>query len=179
MTTRKTSSRKAAPASARAKTSTSRKTTASAPPKASAKPASPKVSTRPAAASARPTSVAAAMAAPKPAAPAPEKAAPAVKGVSLTDVAQAGDPLKKKEFFERVKARSGDVKGRDVRLVLDAVLEELGTLLAEGEGLNAQPLGNLKVQKRRVTNGANVVVCKLRRKKAKIGGKDPLAEAAE
>jgi nucleoid DNA-binding protein len=143
-------------------------------PKATVKPVVPAPAKAPAAPAKAPVAKA-------PAAKAPVAKAPAVKGISLSEAkpGAAGDPLKKKELFERVKARATGVKGREVRQVLDAVLEELGLLLAAGEGLNAQPLGNLKVQKRRETNGADVVVCKLRRKKPKSGGKDPLAEAAE
>jgi hypothetical protein len=103
-----------------------------------------------------------------------------------TDVTLSGDApapvrqaIKKKELFARVKARAGKVKGPDVRVVMDAVLEELGALLVEGETLAAQPLGTLKVQRHRALAGADVVVCKLRRKKPGGGEKDPLAEAAE
>lgn len=88
--------------------------------------------------------------------------------------------VKKKELFERVKSRASTVKGRDVRAVLDAALEELGAALVAGETLNVPPLGTVKVQKQRETNGAAVVVCRLRRRKGAGGdGKDPLAKAAE
>ena len=87
--------------------------------------------------------------------------------------------LKKRELFERVKARSHGVKGKDIRVVMDALLEELGAMLVEGKGLNARPLGTLKVQKHNVQPGADVVVCKLRRKKPGVAKKEPLAGTAE
>ncbi|OIP82706.1 MAG: hypothetical protein AUK37_08655 [Rhodobacterales bacterium CG2_30_65_12] len=104
-------------------------------------------------------------------------AAPSAAGAEAPE--QTATNLRKKELFARVKARASGVKGTDVRVVLDAVLEELGALLVEGNGLNAQPLGTLKVQRHRAISGADVVVCKLRRKKPASGGTDPLAEAAE
>lgn len=118
--------------------------------------------------------------------PAPKlKTSAAPKPVVETETAEAApavperQALRKKDLFERVKARADGVKGREVRVVLEAVLEELGGLLISGEALNVPPLGNIKVQRRRDQGGADVVVFKLRRKKPGQGGKDPLAEAAE
>jgi DNA-binding protein HU-alpha len=167
MATKKTSAAKSATAKPRAKTGASRASAR----KSAAKPAA---KTTPA------------VVIEKPATPAVAdvgalRAEPAVRGVSLTEAkpGSSDDPIKKKELFERVKARAAGVKGRDVRIVLDAVLEELGALLVEGKALNAQPLGILKVQKRREGTGASVVVCRLRRQKQKPAAKDTLAEAAE
>ena len=113
----------------------------------------------------------------------PAKAGSAKASTVKTQAAQASSDdvptLKKRELFERVKARAEGVKGKDVRVVMDAMLEELGLMLVEGKGLNARPLGTLKVQKHRTQPGADVVVCKLRRKKPGAARKEPLADAAE
>lgn len=167
MTTKKTSAAKSTTSKPRAKTGTPRT-------RARKPAAKPLAETAPVTATGNPATPPAA------ASIAPRKV-PVVKGVSLTETkaGSSDDPLKKKELLERVKARATGVKGRDVRVVLDAVLEELGALLVDGKALNAQPLGTLKVQKRRETTGASVVVCRLRRAKPKSAAKDPLAEAAE
>lgn len=106
-------------------------------------------------------------------------AAAATKTATTKPAGAEATALKKRELFERVKARSAGVKGKDVRVVMDAMLEELGAVLVEGKGLNARPLGTLKVQKHNVQPGADVVVCKLRRKKPGAAKKEPLAAAGE
>jgi DNA-binding protein HU-alpha len=87
--------------------------------------------------------------------------------------------MTKKALFERVKQRATGVKGRDLRIAMDAVLEELGAAIVEGDGVKIQPFGTLKVQRRKTLASGDLVVCKLRRKKPGPKGKDPLAEAAE
>ena len=85
----------------------------------------------------------------------------------------------RKALFDRVKSRADQVKGRDVRVVIDAVLEELGDAISAGETVKIPPLGVLKVQRRKDVANGEVVMCKLRRRKATPTPKDPLAEAAE
>lgn len=109
------------------------------------------------------------------AAAAPAQAAPA----TAAEASPAAAKTRKRELFNRVKARTAGVKGSDVRQVMDAVLDELGMLLVQGEAIDARPLGTIKVQKHKTMAGGDIVVCKLRRKKPSDGGKDPLAEAAE
>ncbi|RME18950.1 MAG: hypothetical protein D6801_00045 [Alphaproteobacteria bacterium] len=153
--------------STRKKTATAKTTRKTSAPKTTrtastkAKTTTPRATTAKAAAKTAPTT-------PAPA-PAPEATSPeAVKRV-----------LRKRDLFERVKARASGVKGSDVRTVLDAALEELGALMEAGDSLNAPPLGTLRIQKRNEKAGGMVLVAKLRRKNRGGGGKDPLAEAAE
>ncbi len=106
----------------------------------------------------------------------------AAKPAAAPQAANAGEipnAMTKKALFERVKARSTGVKGREVRAVMDAVLDELGAAIVAGDGVKIQPFGTLKVQRRKPLAGGDIVVCKLRRKKPGQKAKDPLAEAAE
>ncbi len=85
----------------------------------------------------------------------------------------------KKELFTRVKARTHGVKGSEVRQVMDALLDEIGAALVAGESFKLPALGTLKVQRHKPITGADVVICKLRRKKPASKAKDPLAKPAE
>jgi len=87
--------------------------------------------------------------------------------------------LNKGELLARVKARTEGVRGREIRQVIDAVLAELGQALVAGEALKLPPLGTVKAQRNWETADADLVICKLRRKKPKDETKDPLAEPAE
>lgn len=84
----------------------------------------------------------------------------------------------KKDLIDRVIARSG-VKPRFARQVTEALLIELGAMLEEREMLQLQPLGNLKVQRRKDVGDGEVIITKLKRKKDGPEGDDPLAAAAE
>ncbi len=101
------------------------------------------------------------------------------------DAAETEEPgeglvaLSKGDLFARVKARTEGVRGRDIRMVIDAVLEELGAALVAGDSLKLPPLGTLKVQRNWESANADLAICKLRRKKPGAGGNDPLAEPAE
>ncbi|MBV7379552.1 HU family DNA-binding protein [Maritimibacter dapengensis] len=111
----------------------------------------------------------------------PEQAAAPVQGVTraVTDgSASAVDKLVKKDLVDRVIARSG-VKPRHARQVTEALLTELGAMLEEAETLQLQPLGNLKVQRRKDLDDGEVIITKLRRKKPETEIKDPLVPAAE
>ena len=87
--------------------------------------------------------------------------------------------MTKKELFTRVKARTHGVKGREVRQVMDVLLDEIGAALVAGETFKLPTLGTLKVQRHKPIAGADVVICKLRRTKPAGKAKDPLAEPAE
>lgn len=114
------------------------------------------------------------------AAPAPAPAEPAVEAEVVEATDDATPPIvNRRALFDRVKARSGKIKGRDVRMVMDAVLDELGESIVAGETVKIPALGVIKVRRKREMPGANMVVLKLRRKKRRPEGNDPLAEAAE
>jgi len=108
-------------------------------------------------------------------APEPGQAAPAPAPAASPPPAE----VTRKALIERVKARAEDTKGRDIRAVMDAVLQELGDALTAGETVKIPPLGVIKVQRRREIADGEIVICKLRRRKAAPAPKDPLAEAAE
>ncbi|MBV7409733.1 HU family DNA-binding protein [Maritimibacter sp. DP1N21-5] len=97
---------------------------------------------------------------------------------AAADDASAEGKLAKKDLIDRVIARAG-VKPRHVRQVAEALLAEMGTMLDEAETLQVQPLGTLKVQRRKNVGDGAVIICKLKRKKSTPEGNDPLATAAE
>lgn len=183
-TTKKSSGTSTRATTTRAKTAAKSKSASTSRSTAKAKTATGTRSTTAARATTKAKAPAAKTASAATAKPAPV-AQPAPDPVAVTPAAQpeteapAEITLSKKALLERVKARAGQVRGRDVRVVLDAVLEELGGALAAGETLRVQPLGLLKVQRRKELARADLIVCKLRRKKRGDDDKDPLAEAAE
>ena len=83
-----------------------------------------------------------------------------------------------RDLIDRVIARSG-VKPRYVRPVVDALLVELGEMLEEAETMQLQPLGTVKVQRRKDVTDGEVIITKVKRKKDTPEGDDPLAAAAE
>ena len=96
--------------------------------------------------------------------------------VSSEEPAQSAAPepsvvLKKKEFFERVVARSG-AKKSEVRTIAEAVLEEIGEALSKGEVLALPPLGKVRVTRSVDRDSAEMIVAKIRRPKAGAGASD-------
>lgn len=73
--------------------------------------------------------------------------------------------LRKKDFIDRVVARSGAKRG-EVRQIAEALLEELGAALAANETLALPPLGKLRVTRTQEHAGADTLVVKIRRAKA-------------
>lgn len=98
---------------------------------------------------------------------------PTVSGVTLPDVA-----MTKKLLLEQVSAKAG-VRKAQARPIVEAMLDVLGAALVRGETLKLQPMGVMKVTRQKEIEQADIVVCKLRRKKSQEGDNDPLAEAAE
>ncbi|GHG87044.1 HU family DNA-binding protein [Pseudodonghicola xiamenensis] len=91
-------------------------------------------------------------------------------GQVLVDIAEAPDAdadtasdLSKKELIARVLART-DVKKRDAKPVIEAVLAVLGETLAEGRGANLAPLGKLSVNRTVERGDRRVMITKLRQK---------------
>lgn len=157
-------------------------------PKAGGKPATPKRGGAGAKSGAKPGAKAAGKAgasAPKTrsAQGAPLKAA-APKLAVVASAAEAGNGapggdvslvVKKKDFLERVVARSG-VKKPVARDVSEAVLAVLGEALAAGESLALPPLGKLRVTRQVDKQGGEVLQIKLRRA-SEVGEKDPSKSA--
>ncbi|MDA5094335.1 HU family DNA-binding protein [Aliiroseovarius sp. KMU-50] len=87
-------------------------------------------------------------------------------------------PVNKKEFVGRVAKRES-LRPNQVRAVTLAVLEELGLALANGEELKLPGLGKVQVKRKNDQGAAEVMICKVRRKKAGNVDNTPLAPAAE
>ena len=86
---------------------------------------------------------------------------PRVLRVSEPEVARPD--LRKKELIDAVLERC-EVKKRDAKPVIEAMLAVLGETLAEGRGLNLEPLGKLRVNRTVDRKDRRIVVCKLRQK---------------
>ncbi|WP_428925850.1 HU family DNA-binding protein [Marinibacterium sp. SX1] len=87
--------------------------------------------------------------------------------------------LKRNELYDRVAERSG-TKRRDVKPVVNALLAVLGETLAEGRGMNLEPMGKLRINRIQDKAKGRTVVCKVRQQgDATEGGNDPLAEPGE
>lgn len=81
--------------------------------------------------------------------------------VASASAVVAPPELKKKELVDRVVARSG-VKKKDAKPAVEAALAVLGEALANGEELNLQPFGKLKINREKVAGNHRIIVCKLR-----------------
>ncbi|WP_424942842.1 HU family DNA-binding protein [Aliiroseovarius crassostreae] len=104
----------------------------------------------------------------------PKKTGAPVSGVTRPDP----QPVNKKEFVGRV-AKRADLRPNQVRAATEAALEELGRALSNGEELKLPGLGKLQVKRKKDIGKAEVMVCKIRRKKDEESETDPLAPAAE
>lgn len=91
--------------------------------------------------------------------PAAAPATPAV--VAAASPVVAGPVLKKRELIDRVVARSG-VKKKDAKPAVEAALAVLGEALANGEELNLQPFGRMKINREKVAGNNRIIICKLR-----------------
>jgi len=91
-------------------------------------------------------------------------AVPPISVVTGSDEPEAVAPpvLKKPDLIDRVVERSGEKK-RYVKPILEAALAVLGDALSNGEELNLQPLGRVKVNRHRIDEGAEMLILKLRR----------------
>ena len=70
--------------------------------------------------------------------------------------------IRRKEFVARVVATSG-LKPNAVKTALDAILQEMGDALSNGEALQLPPLGKLSVKRQKDLRNGEMMVCKLRR----------------
>jgi DNA-binding protein len=128
-----------------------------------------------AAASKKPSTTATATSAP---APAPKtEATPKLVGISGLVVAEP--ELKKKELIDLVVERS-QIKKKDAKPVVEAMLAILGETIASGRELNLQPLGKLRINRSTDKVNGRVIICKLRQSAASgAPAKDPLAEGVD
>ena len=90
-----------------------------------------------------------------------------------SDTAKPARPglLRKGDLLDRLAAGSG-LKKPQVKDTLEVVLAELGAALERGDDLVLPPLGRLKMVKRKVQGGTEVLTLRLRRAgEAGAGGK--------
>ena len=95
--------------------------------------------------------------------PAPP-AEPVVKAVEPS-LSPATTELKKQELLQKVVTKC-DVKKKDAKLVVEAMLDVLGEALADGRDLNLQPLGKVKLNRTKETAAARIMIAKIRQSKA-------------
>ena len=117
---------------------------------------------------------------PKKRAPARPKA-PVV--VAKTIPVSVGPELKKQELLEKVVRQSGASK-RDVKPIVEAMLDILGSALSEGRPLNLEPFGKTKITRVKETGRAKVSVLRVRQKAPQPpldekDSQDPLAQPAQ
>ncbi len=84
-----------------------------------------------------------------------------LKMVGTSDLDAAEPDLKKKELIDLVVERS-QVKKRDAKPVVEAMLAVLGETIASGRELNLQPFGKLRINRSTDKGTARIIVCKLR-----------------
>lgn len=108
---------------------------------------------------------------------APQSAPVEPRVLRVSEPAVARPDLRKKDLIDAVLERC-EVKKRDAKPVIEAMLAVLGEALAEGRGLNLEPLGKLRVNRAVERKDRRIVVCKLRQKlEAPVD--DPEAPAQE
>ena len=88
------------------------------------------------------------------------KRAPAMEKIEVSTT------IRRKELVARVAESSG-IKPNVIKGVLDALLQEMGDALSNDETLNLQPFGKMAPKRRRQIDGAEIMICKLRRNKPK------------
>jgi nucleoid DNA-binding protein len=86
--------------------------------------------------------------------------------------------MKVKDLIERV-ATATDLNRKDVRVIVDAVLTELGKALEANESLNLPPFGRVRIANQKSDASGQMMTLKLRRGGEKQGAKEALAEPSE
>lgn len=116
-------------------------------------------------------------AAPKPSPElAPTPAAPPPTLVPQAESVVAGPEMRKKQLIDRIMAEVPDARKKDAKPIIEATLAVLGQALTDGETLNLQPLGKMKVQKRKVLSNGQSLTLRLRRSIQSLEETEPLAE---
>jgi len=101
------------------------------------------------------------------------------KLVSMSDPVVGQVDLKKKELIDLVVERS-NIKKKDAKPVVEAMLAVLGETIASGRELNLQPLGKLRINRSTDKGNGQVIICKLRQSNAaKNAANAPLAETSD
>jgi DNA-binding protein HU-alpha len=72
-----------------------------------------------------------------------------------------GPVMRKKELIDTVVEHSG-MKKKDVKPVVESMLEVLGAALAEKRELNLQPLGRVKIRREKQLPNGRMLIAKIR-----------------
>lgn len=105
------------------------------------------------------------------------KAKPTV--VTAAEPVVTGPVMRKKELIDAVVAKSG-MKKRDVKPIVETMLDVLGDALRDGRELNVQPLGKIMVRRSKKLQGGSVLTTKVRLKdRDDTGDKPAMIKAAE
>ena len=101
------------------------------------------------------------------------------KLVHVTEQVVTQPDLKKKELIDLVVERS-NIKKKDAKPVVEAMLAVLGETIASGRELNLRPLGKLRINRTTDKGNGRVIICKLRQSyDVESGSKDTLAAPAD
>lgn len=86
--------------------------------------------------------------------------------------------MKKVELVNLIVERTG-MKKKDVKPVVEATLEVLGEAISNGQELNLQPFGRIKVNNTKDLANAQVHSVRIRQSKASRSNDDEFIDAAE
>lgn len=95
----------------------------------------------------------------------PKAAAPKPSQGSAPQEVVPGLALRKKELLDTVVARTGHKK-KDVKPVVEAMLDVLGIAIAQNRELNLQPFGRVMVRKERHLTNGRMLIAKIRQSKS-------------
>ena len=98
--------------------------------------------------------------------------------VTTTAPALATEEMRKEHLLDEVAKRSG-AKRKDVKPIVEAMLEVLGEALGEARDINLKPLGKIKVARTKQVANGRVINLRLRQSDMVIKELEDKAEAAE
>ena len=98
--------------------------------------------------------------------------------VTTTAPALATEEIRKEHLLDEVAKRSG-AKRKDVKPIVEAMLEVLGEALGEARDINLKPLGKIKVARTKQVANGRVINLRLRQSDMVIKELEDKAEAAE
>ncbi|MEP3299718.1 MAG: HU family DNA-binding protein [Pseudoruegeria sp.] len=88
-------------------------------------------------------------------------------GANEVDTTSVGDEeqgLRRKQLLDRV-AELADTRKQIAKPIIEATLSVIGEALANGEEVNLQPLGNIKIKRVSDSDSASVIHARIRQSK--------------
>ncbi|MDS9468501.1 HU family DNA-binding protein [Paracoccus sp. MBLB3053] len=86
--------------------------------------------------------------------------------------------LQKRQFLAQIAQRTG-LRNTEIKPVVEATLAELGDAIAAGKTLALPPLGRARINRQTDASGSEVIVLRLRRRKAAESGNEDDAQGAD